>query len=590
MESAPLSCVKTRKPEPTLTPRFKFVAHLSATCVALTLALPAGAEPDAGAYLAARQAGIDSDYVTASGYFRSALLADPRNMTLMEQAITAYLGTGEVDAAAAIARPFIAAGGESQVANIAIMAQAARTEDWDALFDLLEAGHEVGPLLDSLSQAWAYLGQGDQDRALMAFDDVNDIPGLRAFGQFHKALALGLIGDHAGADAIYSLPANEGVPPSRASVIAHLQILCELGEFERASGILTRAFGDAQDAEIVALRDAIDAQTTPDLAPPISSASDGIAYAFKGLSAILQGEANESYLLLYAQAARYIAPQDADAQVAAARLLNALDQYDAAALTFAQVATDNPAFHRAELGRAESLRLAGRFDQAIEVLTQLTRSHPELPLSHASLGDIYRQQILLPEANAAYSAAIDGYSDDDPIQWWLHYSRGITFERMDQWPEAEADFRDALARNPENPSVLNYLGYSMVDRGLSANYDEALAMIETAAAARPDSGAIIDSLAWVYFKLGRYQEAVAPMERAAELEPNDPILSDHLGDVYWMVGRVTEAQFQWRRALSYEPAEAEADRIRRKLNIGLDAVYAEDGETPAPAVEMAAEN
>jgi len=127
----------------------------------------------------------------------------------------------------------------------------------------------------------------------------------------------------------------------------------------------------------------------------------------------------------------------------------------------------------------------------------------------------------------------------------------------------------------------------MVDRGITANYDEALEMIETAVAARPDSGAIVDSLAWVYYKLGRYQDAVGPMERAAELEPNDPIISDHLGDVYWMVGRETEARFQWRRAQSFNPDEETADRIRRKLEIGLDAVYAEDGQAPAPAVNVA---
>ena len=160
-------------------------------------------------------------------------------------------------------------------------------------------------------------------------------------------------------------------------------------------------------------------------------------------------------------------------------------------------------------------------------------------------------------------------------------------ERLDAWPEAEADFRAALELNPDNPSVLNYLGYSMVDRGITENYDEALGMIETAVAERPDSGAIVDSLAWVYYKLGRYQDAVGPMERAAELEPNDPIISDHLGDVYWMVGRETEARFQWRRAQSFDPDEETAARIRRKLEVGLDVVYAQDGTPPAPAVEVA---
>lgn len=566
------------------------IAFALSTVAALCFSTPVVADADPGAYLAARQAGIDGDYSAAGGYFSAALLADPNNMALMEQTITAYLGTGQGISAAAIARPFLAAGGESQIANIAIMAEAARAQNWDAIFDQLEAGQEVGPLIDGLAQAWAYVGKGQLERALMSFDEVIDTPGLRTFGQHHKAIALTISGDLEAANALYELPPNQGMSPTRATVIAHLQILCRLGEFERAQGIIERAFRDDMDPELTELRTAIQAGEIPPLNRTVSTPSHGISFAFKGLSDILQGEANESYLLLYAQTARFITPQDAEAQLAAARLLNALDQYDEAAKIFALVATDDPAFHSAELGRADALRLAGRFDQAIEVLTQLTRSHPELPLSYASLGDIHRQQLNFEEARDAYSAALDGYAEGAPILWWILYSRGMMHERLDDWPEAEADFRTALELNPDNPSILNYLGYSMVDRGLTANYDEALGMIETAVAVRPDSGAIVDSLAWVYYKVGRYQDAVSPMERAAELEPNDPVISDHLGDVYWMVGRTIEARFQWRRALSFDAETEEADRIRRKINFGLDAVYLEDGETPAPAVEVANDN
>ena len=559
--------------------------RLTVCAATLALAMPAAADTNAGAYLAARQAAIFGDYDAAAVYFRDALLADANNTVLMEHSLAAYLGDGQVESAARIARPFINAGGESQIANIALIAQAARAEDWDAIFDLIEAGREVGPLLDGLAQAWAYLGKGDTDHAMMRFDEVIDTPGLRGFGQQHKAFALAMSGDLDGASAIYDLPPDIGIIPRRATVVAHLQILAQLGDFERAGDMIERAFGEDPDPELAALRNAITAGEVPDLSRVVATPGDGISYAFKGLSEILQGEANASYLLLYAQAAQFITPHDADAQIATARLLNALGQYDAAAQTFAQVDTDSPAFFSAEIGRAEALRLAGRVEQAIEVLSQLTRSHPDMELSHASLGDIYRQQEQFLEARAAYSAALLGYPGDASIRWWLLYSRGMTSERLDEWDAAEADFRASLALNPGNPSVLNYLGYSLVDRGLK--YDEALGMIETAVAARPDSGAIVDSLAWVYYKLGRYQEAVGPMERAAELEPNDPILSDHLGDVYWMVGRDVEARFQWRRALSFEPEQAEANRIRRKLSVGLDVVYADEGVIPAVAVEMA---
>ncbi|MFB1023761.1 MAG: hypothetical protein QMC33_00140, partial [Octadecabacter sp.] len=314
--------------------RITTALRLTVCAATLALAMPAAADPNPGAYLAARQAAISGDYDAAAIYFRDALLADANNTALMEQTLAAYLGVGQVESAAGIARPFINAGGESQIANIALMAQAARAEDWDAIFDLIEAGHEVGPLLDGLAQAWAYLGKGDTVHAMMRFDEVIDTPGLRGFGQQHKALALAMSGDLDGASAIYDLPPNIGIVPTRGSVVAHLQILAQLGDFERAGEIIDRAFGEDPDPELATLRSAITAGEVPDLSRAVATPSDGISYAFKGLSDILQGEANESYLLLYAQAARYIAPHDADAQIATARLLNALGQYDAAAQTF----------------------------------------------------------------------------------------------------------------------------------------------------------------------------------------------------------------------------------------------------------------
>ncbi|MFT7147423.1 MAG: Flp pilus assembly protein TadD, partial [Yoonia sp.] len=153
------------------------------------------------------------------------------------------------------------------------------------------------------------------------------------------------------------------------------------------------------------------------------------------------------------------------------------------------------------------------------------------------------------------------------------------------WSGAEADFRAALALRPDQPQVLNYLGYSLVERG--EKMDEALAMIETAANALPDNGAIVDSLGWVYFQLGRYDEAVVHLEQAASLEPLDPVINDHLGDAFWAVGRETEAQFQWQRALSFDPEEDDAARIRDKLARGLDMVLIDEG---APPLRVASDN
>jgi Flp pilus assembly protein TadD len=164
----------------------------------------------------------------------------------------------------------------------------------------------------------------------------------------------------------------------------------------------------------------------------------------------------------------------------------------------------------------------------------------------------------------------------------LFYARGICFERNDEWEKAEADFLMALKLKPNQPQVMNYLGYSMLEKQIKL--EEALAMIERAVEARPHDGYITDSLAWALYRLGRYEEAIGYMERAAELEPVDPIVSDHLGDVLWAVGRKLEAEFQWQRALSFKPEEEDAKRIRRKLEVGLDVVLEEEGAKPIPVL------
>jgi tetratricopeptide (TPR) repeat protein len=310
----------------------------------------------------------------------------------------------------------------------------------------------------------------------------------------------------------------------------------------------------------------------------VTSPAEGLAEVFFTVAGALSGEAEDTYTLLYARVASDLAPDNTDMLLLIAALLERQGQYELATIAYNRIARDDPAYHMAELGRAEALRASGRVDAAIEVLEQLAKSHADLPDVHRALGDILRGEERYDEASKAYDAAIAMLPGTDPSHWVLYYVRGITHERGDRWDLAEADFRKALELSPDQPQVLNYLGYSFIEAG--ENLDEALDMIERAVAARPEDGYIVDSLGWAYYTLGRYEDAVAPMESAASLTPVDPIINDHLGDVLWAVGRRIEAEFQWRRALSFDPEEADATRIRRKLEVGLDVVRSEEGADP----------
>jgi Flp pilus assembly protein TadD len=153
--------------------------------------------------------------------------------------------------------------------------------------------------------------------------------------------------------------------------------------------------------------------------------------------------------------------------------------------------------------------------------------------------------------------------------WQLYYMRGVAKQQSGDWAGGESDMKKALSLSPDEPEVLNYLGYSWVDRG--ERLQEAKAMIERAVAAKPDSGAMVDSLGWAYFRLGDFNKAVDQLEHAAELEPADPDINNHLGDAYWRAGRKTEAQFQWQRVLTLNPDAKLREEVERKLKSGLDA-------------------
>jgi Flp pilus assembly protein TadD len=184
-----------------------------------------------------------------------------------------------------------------------------------------------------------------------------------------------------------------------------------------------------------------------------------------------------------------------------------------------------------------------------------------------ALANIYRNMERYADASAAYDSALKLEPVAQRSHWSVYYYRGISFERQKKWIEAEADFRKALQLSPDEPSVLNYLGYSLIDSG--QKLDEALEMVKKAVDLRPNDGYIVDSLGWAYYRLNDFDNAVQHLERAVDLKPGDPVIADHLGDAYWRTGRILEAKFQWQHAKDNKPELEDLARIEEKLKQGL---------------------
>ena len=561
---------------------FAVAAALAILPVVGTAQTDAPAETvDAGAYLAARSAAVNNYYAEGSQWFARALLSDPGNGALLEGLVVSEIGRGEIAAAGEAAVRLTAAGGRSIAANIALLARDAQAEDYAALL-AAPPEREIGNLIDQLVRAWAEFGNGRMNEALAGFDALIATDGLKAFGLYHKALALAAVGDFEGADAILSGRSNGPLVVNRRGVIAHIQILSQLERFDDALTLIDNSFGAEADPQLTQMRAALGART-PIAFDGVTTARDGIAEVFFTLAVALDGEADAGYTLLYARVAAYLDPAQTEATLLSAGLLERQGQLDLAEVAYASIPPENPAYYTAEMGRANILFAQDKKDESVAALKALTALHPDLSIVHVAYGDTLRRMDQFQTAAAAYSAAIALIGEPSEQHWGLFYARAVAYERAGKWPEAEADFRKALSLSPDQPQVLNYLGYSFVDRG--ENLTEALGMIERAVAARPDAGYIIDSLAWAYYRLGRYTDAAVQMERASLLEPVDAVVTDHLGDVYWAVGRKLEARFQWRRALSFAPEEKDATRIRRKLDVGLDVVLSEEGAPPLLAVD-----
>jgi Flp pilus assembly protein TadD len=231
---------------------------------------------------------------------------------------------------------------------------------------------------------------------------------------------------------------------------------------------------------------------------------------------------------------------------------------------------------------AADLDALDRGDEAQKRLEEIVKADPKDLEAMLALGNLERGHKKFAECGEAYTKALDLIGKPEKGNWTVFYFRGICYERSKQWPKAEADLKKALELFPDQPHVLNYLGYSWIDQGV--NLDEGMAMIKKAVAQRPDDGYIVDSLGWAYFRIGNYEEATKQLERAIGLKPEDPTINDHLGDAYWRVGRKLEATFQWAHARDLKPDPEELPKILQKLEHGLP----EEATSQANSVEKPA--
>ena len=556
----------------------KFLPHSIFLLIILSIAGMVRAEISFGGYLAGRHALSTKDFDAASTYLSRAIEDDLENPELLNGLISVQVSLGDIGAAKISSDNLDLLGVQTQLSNMVKIAIQLRNRDFDNAKQQIENEQGINPLLDKIVTGWAFADEGNFENAETIFDEIGKGSSLAQFSQMQKASMLAAYGRYESAlNTIENLEKNS----NRISIDARalkVQLLLKLDNKEEATEYFSKIFGDGVNSDAANLRMQVEDHPNAYSIEESLSLEAGIAYAFYAIADILKDDADPNTALLYVRLAQHLNENSQKAILLAADLLEQMGQYDLAVEEYAKISPSSSYFLSSELGRVGALRDGGKTEAALEVLYYLSREFSDIGIVHNSLGDFLRREERYSEAKIAYDRAVDIYRENNNVSWVVLYARGITHERLQEWDKAESDFRNALTINPDQANVLNYLGYSLIDRG--EKLDEAMTMIEKAVSLQPESGYIVDSLAWGLFKLGQYETAIPHMEKAAELMPVDPIVTDHLGDLYWAVGRQLEAKFQWRRALSFDPELKDATRIREKLRIGLDRVLVNEGLKP----------
>ena len=247
--------------------------------------------------------------------------------------------------------------------------------------------------------------------------------------------------------------------------------------------------------------------------------------------------------------------------------LESQDDLPGARAAYAEVAADSPEYTTAQGRMALDLQQEGDKTAALARAQAIVAVRPADPHALLVLAELYRDDERYADSVRTLDRLIASASPAIVRDWRLYYLRGAAYEREGRWPQAQADLQIALSEQPDDPEILNYLGFAWADRG--ERLPEALKLVEKADSLDPNSGAIVDSLGWAHYRLGDYREAVRELERAASLDPSDPEVNGHLGDVYWRLGRRLEARYQWNQVLSLDPDADARAATQAKLANGL---------------------
>jgi tetratricopeptide (TPR) repeat protein len=525
-----------------------------------------------GSYLAARHASVERDAASAATFYRSALRTDPKNNELLDRAFISSLADGDIDDAVKLADRILAVDKTNRVARLVVGVRDLKLKKYASAQTNINQSIR-GPITDlvaTLLSGWASYGAGDAKGAVANIDKLAGPEWYPIFKDLHSGMILELAGKEK--EAGVRLERAYKLEDSMLRVSDDYARWLTRNKDAAAAMTVYEAF-DKKLPRHPLVQEAMRETGAGKKLPPIAdSPQTGAAEALYGIGATLTRRGGEDLALVYLQLALYLAPNHPLALLSLADLYESVKKPAMAIKVYERMPASSPLKRNAQIQLAIDLDAADRTEEAIKILKGVTAEDSKDIEAVMALGNIERGRKKFADCVVTYSQGIDilpktSDKSADKNTWVYYYYRGICEERSKQWSKAEADMRKALDMQPEQPHVLNYLGYSWIDQGI--NLDEGMKMIKRAVDQRPDDGYIVDSLGWAYYRIGNYEDAVKNLERAIDLKPEDPTINDHLGDAYWRVGRTLEAKFQWAHARDLKPEPDDLPKIEAKIEHGM---------------------
>ncbi len=527
---------------------------------------------NSGSYIAGQFAEKEGDFRNASYYYIDLISRGETESEIIKRSIIYSALSGNFEVATAISRKIDDLELNYPIANLIIFAEAVKNKENDKIVEEFERHKNFFPaIFRNVAEFWILIIKNEKDKAFKLLNSLNiNNEAQMQIINYNQLLAYIYFNQYEQAKTLYENLDFSDFLFDSDSALALLEYFRKDKESKVFKSVLNKVRSASDNSYyILALMDDLSSGEVIN-SIRINPYKQIAEVFFRWSQSVqLQGK-NGINKPFYLSLANYADPTSSFLKFKTATVLSDTENYGLSKEILDSFSNEDVFYMDSIVERTYAIEQQDNDESALEYIERFISNGFKNARLLKTYGSLQRSQRLYKESIKSYTGAIEAAKREKYTEavWPILFLRGISFERSKNWDLAEADFISALELSPDQPQVLNYMGYSLLER--KEKLDQAMRMILLAAEKAPDSYHIIDSLGWAYYRTGDFEQALLYLERAMELESTDPIVNDHLGDVLWMLGRKREAKFQWKKSLSFKPEPVDQKNTEDKLAFGLN--------------------